>query len=142
MRRAGIVLVAVLALGSASCLRLLFPDFECENECFPGETQCGDNARQICILEPFFGCLVWIDDVDCDDRNAVCVDATCVCDEGSVECPPDAICTFLGFDPWNCGACGAVCTGVCEGGVCLPPPPRPELTSPLDPPAGPAGERT
>ncbi len=131
MRRACVLLLAILALGSASCMRLLFPDFECTDECFIGDTQCGGNSRQICIWEPIFGCFDWIDDVNCDDRNAVCVDAECVCAEGSVECPPDAICTFLGSDPWNCGACGAVCNGTCQGGVCLPPPPRPELTSPL-----------
>lgn len=126
MRRCGVGLLALLALGSASCLRILFPDYECEDSCIPGTSQCGGNTTQFCILEPFFGCLDWMDDVNCDDRNATCIDAECVCAEGAVPCPPHSVCTWLASDPGNCGACGTVCEGECVGGVCQgPAPPGP-----------------
>jgi hypothetical protein len=119
MGRPGVLLIAVLALGSAGCLRLLFPDFECTDECFPGETNCGGDSTQFCILEPFFGCLVWWDDVNCADRGAVCVDAECVCPEGSYACGPDAVCSDTIWDPQNCGGCGIVCEGACVDGQCV-----------------------
>jgi hypothetical protein len=118
MRRAGVLTVALLALGSASCLRILFPDYECEDSCIPGTTQCGGNSTQYCILEPLFGCLVWVDDVNCDDRAATCIDAECVCPDGAVPCPPHSVCAQLAWDPQNCGGCGIVCEGACLDGQC------------------------
>jgi hypothetical protein len=119
MRRRGVLLIALLALGSAGCLRVLFPDFECEDACFPGETQCAGDSTQFCILEPFFGCLVWIDDVNCADRAAICIDAECVCPASTVPCGPEAVCTDPMQDPWNCGGCGIVCDGPCLYGQCV-----------------------
>ena len=120
MRRAGVLLFAMLSLGSASCMRVLFPDYECDDECFPGATQCIGNSTQFCILEPFFGCLVWVEDENCDGRAATCVDSECVCPIGTVPCPPHRVCTFLDSDPLNCGACGLACSGACADGQCVP----------------------
>ena len=46
---------------------------------------------------------------------------TCVygCVAGAIRC--NGTCTFLGFDPDNCGACGSVCGGstpFCTNGIC------------------------
>ena len=121
MRRLAILPALLLGLGSASCMRLIFPDYECEDVCLPGTTRCGgENATQICILDPLFGCLDWIDDVHCDDRRATCVDAECVCAPGASRCGPHAVCTFLDADPLNCGACGIECARDCVGGQCVP----------------------
>ncbi len=127
MRSRLAALVAILALGAAGCLRVLFPDFECDDECFLGETRCDGNSTQYCILEPAFGCLIFVTDVDCDDRAAVCVNATCVCPSGLVACPPHSVCSDLVSDPANCGACGIACDpgGGCVNGLCVVPP-RPE----------------
>jgi hypothetical protein len=121
MRGKGTWLAVLLGLGSVSCMRLLFPDYECEDVCLPATRQCSEeNATQVCILEPFFGCLVWTDDVHCDDRRATCVDAECVCAPGASPCGPHAVCSFLDSDPLNCGGCGIECARDCVGGQCAP----------------------
>ncbi|HET8724355.1 MAG TPA: hypothetical protein VFM53_09140 [Anaeromyxobacteraceae bacterium] len=124
MRLAGLVLAVLpLALGSAGCLRLLDPDYECVNECFVGETGCADDVTtRFCIIEPFFGCMVWVTDQDCGARAAYCSDGDCVCGWGYTPCGPDGICTELTQNPSNCGACGVVCAdgGICVDAVCVP----------------------
>ena len=127
MRRRAAAIVAILALGAAGCLRALFPDFECDDECFVGETGCDGNSTAFCIMEPAFGCMVWVTDVDCDERGAYCADASCVCPTGLVACPPQFACTDLVVDPANCGSCGIACGegSACVNGLCIVPP-RPE----------------
>jgi hypothetical protein len=74
---------------------------------------CGSCGSYVCCREPGPG------------EYGGCIDGACryACYSGTeygdaVYC--DGICTFLGYDPDNCGACGHVCYGVedCVGGVC------------------------
>ncbi|HQR30843.1 MAG TPA: hypothetical protein PLL32_10565, partial [Anaeromyxobacteraceae bacterium] len=95
MRLARLLLVVLPLLGgSAGCLRLLDPDYECVNECFVGETGCADEVTtRFCMFEPFFGCMVWYTDEDCGARNGVCIDAECTCSWGFVACGENGWCT-------------------------------------------------
>jgi hypothetical protein len=64
-----------------------------------------------------FGCetttdVCYFDGVEVDCGGDVCLDY-CEDADGLLQC------TDTGFDPYNCGACGAECfDGVCNGGVC------------------------
>jgi hypothetical protein len=121
MRRAGLLLVVALTLGSSGCLRFLFPDFECSDECLIGTTGCYDDySTGFCMIEPFFGCLTWYPDEDCGERNAVCVLDHCECSWGFFNCEGTDQCIDTSTDRWNCGACGVACPqGVaCVDGTC------------------------
>jgi hypothetical protein len=82
MRRLGALLGVFVAIGSAGCLRFLDEDYVCDDECLPFTHQCSGSYTQICIIDPFFGCFVWMDDENCEDRAAICVDAECFCPPG------------------------------------------------------------
>jgi hypothetical protein len=49
----------------------------------------------------------------------VCLAGQCGTDCGGATRCGDA-CAFTARDPWNCGACGQVCEGVCRAGKCVP----------------------
>ncbi len=70
---------------------------------------CGTCGTYVCCREPG----AW--------EYGACINGHCeyACAEGAAYC--DGICTFLGDDPDNCGACGNVCgePGPYEYGACI-----------------------
>ena len=79
------------------------------NACYGDTTRlCGSCGSYVCCREPG----PW--------EYGACINGNCeyACAEGAVYC--DGFCTFLRWDPNNCGACGNVCPAdtACTGGVC------------------------
>lgn len=113
MRRlAAILLLAALPLGG--CLQLL--GIECEDSCSAGADQCVGNDLEVCSLSFVTGCLEYGVGERCGDRNAVCLNAQCVC-LGTIDC---GVCVDPATDPRNCGGCGHACAGTCVNGQCSP----------------------
>ncbi|MFO0755005.1 MAG: hypothetical protein U0359_00820 [Byssovorax sp.] len=53
-----------------------------------------------------------------------CVDYSCVCPAGSLDCNEDGTCVDTQSDPQNCGDCGVTCDSdmTCAAGSCVPIP--------------------
>lgn len=128
MRHTSLALLLLLALLSASHARELTQNGKCKAPkltcgpacvnsnlpdncggcgivCRPGESCAGSPKR--CKCGPI--------DVHCR-IDQVCADDKCVCAAGLEQC--GLKCLDLQTDEKNCGACGAVCDGVCDGGQC------------------------
>ena len=87
------------------------------DQCLAACKACGNDTSRLCGTCGSYAC--------CREPGpweyGACIDGRCqyVCAEGAVYC--DGICTFLGWNPDNCGACGNVCGGAapfCFEGAC------------------------